>query len=185
MALIHHNNISSLCNRSTVHPSLSPPKQRPVRPVPQLRRFHSLLRDRPETSHLDLSGSWISPRCRGSAAESRWRPVIVGAAWMNRNMSIKWEPYLETCGGNLFPLLGCQECFTYIQFTHIVWFWWAYFKLVELAHFRLGELEECIQLFTFTVSGSSHSLYPALQSWQLAQLYQLPMCHFQNSGYNP
>ena len=67
----------------------------------------------------------------------------------------------------------------------LVWFWWAYFKLVELAHFRLGELEECIQLFTFTVSGSSHSLYPALQSWQLAQLYQLPMCHFQKSGYNP
>ena len=24
---------------------------------------------------------------------------------------IKWEPYLETCGGNLFPLLGGWECF--------------------------------------------------------------------------
>ena len=27
------------------------------------------------------------------------------------SVRIKWEPNLETCGGNLFPLLGGWECF--------------------------------------------------------------------------
>ena len=112
MGLTHHDNISSLFNRSTVH-SLSAPKQRPVRPVPQLRRFHSLLRDRPETSHLDLSGSWISPRCRGSAAESRWRPVIVGAVWMNRSMSKGRQPSLQF----LWTLSRSYKAFAYLEYA--------------------------------------------------------------------
>ena len=37
----------------------------------------------------------------------------------------------------------------------LIWFWWAHFKLVELTHFKLEELEEFIQLFIFTISSSS------------------------------
>ena len=42
-------------------------------------------------------------------------PIFIARLRSHGSLIIKWEPYLETCGGNLFPLLGCRGCFTYIQ----------------------------------------------------------------------
>ena len=89
------------------------------------------------------------------------RPVAGG--------KIKWEPYLETCGGNLFPLLGCRECLPTYN-LHTLWdqevtcmILVSLFQIGRAGSFQIGRAGRmhpalhiyCIRLFTFTVSSSS------------------------------